>query len=362
MNREVTVQRVGMRPRLLDRYREFLPITEQTPRLTLGEGDTPLLHAPHLGAEIGCPHLYLKVEGMNPTGSFKDRGMVMAVAKAVERGATIVACASTGNTAASAAAYAGRAGLRCVVVLPAGYVAAGKLAQALAYGATVLAIDGTFDRALELVRDLVTATGAELVNSVNPLRLEGQKTGAFEVCDSLDGAPDVMALPVGNAGNITAYWRGFEEYRAAGIVSSVPSMWGFQAAGAAPLVEGRPVEHPETIATAIRIGKPARGQEALAAVRDSNGSIEAVTDEQIMEAYRTVAALEGVMCEPASAASIAGLMQRARRGEDLSSLRIVAVLTGHGLKDPTTALSLFQMPEPITPDLTALLAALNSAA
>lgn len=360
MNIEATTARQGARPRLLDRYRDFLPVTPQTPRLTLGEGDTPLLHASRLGAVIGCPQLYLKVEGMNPTGSFKDRGMVMAVAKAMERGATMMACASTGNTAASAAAYAGRAGLRCVVVLPAGYVAAGKLAQALAYGATVLPVDGTFDRALELVRELVDATGAELVNSLNPLRLEGQKTGAFEVCDALDGAPDVMALPVGNAGNITAYWRGFQEYRNAGRVRYVPSMWGFQAAGAAPLVAGHPVEHPETIATAIRIGKPARGHEALGAVQDSNGRIEAVTDEQIMEAYRTVAALEGVMCEPASAASLAGLFQRARGGEDFSSLRIVAVLTGHGLKDPAAALSLFQTPEPIAANLSALLAALGA--
>lgn len=361
MNREATIDHRTSRPVLLDRYRAFLPVTPETPHLTLGEGDTPLLHAPHLGAAIGCPHLYLKIEGMNPTGSFKDRGMVMAVAKAIECGATMVACASTGNTAASAAAYAGRAGLPCAVILPAGYVAAGKLAQALAYGAIVLPVAGTFDRALELVRELVSATGAELVNSVNPFRLEGQKTGAFEVCDALGRAPDVLALPVGNAGNITAYWRGFQEYRDAGKVLTVPAMWGFQAAGAAPLVEGRPVEHPETIATAIRIGKPARGEEALAVVRESAGSLAAVTDEEIMGAYQTVAALEGVMCEPASAASIAGLMQRARAGEDLSALHIVAVLTGHGLKDPNAALSLFQSPEPIAGDLPSLLAALETA-
>lgn len=360
MNLETPVNQRS-RPVLLDRYRDFLPVTLQTPRLTLGEGDTPLLPAARLGAAIGCSELYLKIEGMNPTGSFKDRGMVMAVAKAMEREATMVACASTGNTAASAAAYAGRAGLRCVVILPAGYVAAGKLAQALAYGATVLAIDGTFDRALELVRELVAETGAELVNSVNPFRLEGQKTGAFEVCDVLDRAPDVVALPVGNAGNITAYWRGFREYLRAGRIGSVPAMWGFQAAGAAPLVEGHAVEHPETVATAIRIGKPARGDEALAAVQESNGGIQAVSDEQIMEAYRTVAALEGVMCEPASAASIAGLIQHARTGKDLSNLRIVAILTGHGLKDPNAALSLFQTPEPIAADLHSLLAALEPA-
>jgi threonine synthase len=359
VNREAAVNR-ETRPALLDRYRDFLPVTPQTPRLTLGEGDTPLLPAPRLGAAIGCAELYLKIEGMNPTGSFKDRGMVMAVAKAMERGATMVACASTGNTAASAAAYAGRAGLRCVVILPAGYVAAGKLAQALAYGATVLAINGTFDRALELVREFVTETGAELVNSVNPFRLEGQKTGAFEVCDAIGRAPDVVALPVGNAGNITAYWQGFKEYRDAGKIDTAPAMWGFQAAGAAPLVNGHAVEHPETVATAIRIGKPARGGEALAAVRESGGSLAAVTDDQIMEAYRTVAALEGVMCEPASAASIAGLMQCARAGTDLSNLRIVAILTGHGLKDPNAALSLFQSPEPIGDNLPSLLAALGT--
>lgn len=342
------------------RYDDFLPVTVHTPALTLGEGNTPLLHAPHLGELIGCPNLFLKYEGMNPTGSFKDRGMVMAVAKAMERGARSVICASTGNTAAAAAAYAAAAGMRCCVVLPAGYVAPGKLAQALTYGAAVVPIDGGFDRALELVRQAVAATGAELVNSVNPYRIDGQKTAAFETCDALGRAPDVVALPVGNAGNITAYWRGYREYRDAGRVAAAPRMWGFQAAGAAPLVTGRPVEHPETLATAIRIGKPARGDEALAAIRESGGLLDAVTDEEIIEAYRLVASREGIMCEPASAAPIAGLLKRARSGDDLSDLTVVAILTGHGLKDPATALSLFQEQRPVAASLDSVLAVLEA--
>lgn len=324
---------------LLQRYRDFLPFSDPDP--ALGEGDTPLLRARRLGDAIGCPDLYLKVEGMNPTGSFKDRGMVVAVAGALRRGARAVICASTGNTAASAAAYAAAAGLRCAVVLPSGYVAPGKLAQALVYGANVIPIDGSFDVALDLVREAVQISGAELVNSVNPLRLEGQKTAAFEVCDSLGHAPDIVALPVGNAGNITAYWRGFSEYRAARRTDSTPEMWGFQAAGAAPLVTGRSVDHPETVASAIRIGKPARGEEALIAVNDSGGMLRAVSDDEIIAAYRLIAGREGVMCEPASAAPIAGLLQAARDGIDLSKRTVVAVLTGHGLKDPATALSLF---------------------
>jgi threonine synthase len=345
-------------PHLFERYRDLLPITDATPRLTLGEGDTPLLAAPRLAKIIGCRALFLKFEGMNPTGSFKDRGMVLAVAKAVERKAQAVLCASTGNTAASAAAYAAAAGLRCGVVLPAGYVAPGKLAQALAYGAQVVAIDGSFDQALDLVRQMVSASGAELVNSLNPSRLEGQKTAAFEVCDALEGAPDVVALPVGNAGNITAYWKGFREYREAGKVDAVPKMWGFQASGAAPLVEGHPIEHPQTLATAIRIGKPARGDEALAAVANSGGLMAAVTDGEIIEAYRLVAARQGIMCEPASAAAIAGLLRLSREGSDLSQLTIVAILTGHGLKDPTTALSLFADLLPVEPTLDVVLAAI----
>ena len=346
--------------RLFERYHDFLPVTPDTPRLTLGEGDTPLLPARHLGALLGCRHLFLKCEGMNPTGSFKDRGMVLAVAKALERSATSVVCASTGNTAASAAAYAAAARLRCLVILPAGYVALGKLAQALTYGATVVPVEGSFDRALQLVLETARASGAELVNSLNPVRLEGQKTAAFEVCDALGRAPDVLALPVGNAGNITAYWKGFRQYLIAGRVKSAPAMWGFQAAGAAPLVEGHPVEKPETVATAIRIGKPARGPEALAAVAESGGLLDAVTDEEIMEAYRLVACYEGVMCEPSSAAAIAGLRKRARLGDDLSDLTVVVVLTGHGLKDPATALSLFGEQHPVEASLDAILPLLET--
>jgi len=340
---------------LLERYRAFLPLTPNTPALSLGEGQTPLIHARHLGDMLGCGRLYLKFEGMNPTGSFKDRGMVLAVAKAVERGARDVICASTGNTAASAAAYAASAGLRCLVVLPAGYVAPGKLAQALTYGARVVPIDGTFDRALELVREAVAVGEAELVNSVNPFRLEGQKTAAFEVCDVLEPAPDAVALPVGNAGNITAYWRGFCQYQEAGKTSTAPRMWGFQAAGAAPLVDGHPVEHPTTIATAIRIGKPARGDEALAAVAASGGLLRSVSDGEILAAYRSVASCEGVMCEPASAAPLAGIRKLGEEGYDLSGMTIVAVLTGHGLKDPATALAQFAELTPVEATLEALL-------
>jgi threonine synthase len=344
---------------LLARYRSFLPVTAHTPDLSLGEGNTPLIRARHLPDLLGGAELFLKIEGMNPTGSFKDRGMVLAVAKARERGARTVVCASTGNTAASAAAYAAAAGIRCCVVLPAGYVAPGKLAQALTYGAVVVPIEGSFDDALGLVRLAVERTGAELVNSINPFRLEGQKTGAFEICDALGSAPDVLALPVGNAGNITAYWKGFGEYRTAGEIQEVPRMWGFQAAGAAPLVLGAPVERPETVATAIRIGKPARGDEALAAVRDSCGRLEIVTDDEILEAYRLVASCEGIMCEPASAASIAGLLKLVRGGEKLSGLTIAAVLTGHGLKDPATALAQHGELTPIPPDADRLLAILG---
>jgi threonine synthase len=339
---------------LLCRYRDFLPVSERTPSITLGEGGTPLIRSVHLKDLLGCRDLYLKFEGANPTGSFKDRGMVMAIAGALEREARSVICASTGNTAASAAAYAAAASMRCCVVLPAGYVAPGKLAQALIYGAAVAPIKGSFDTALELVVQAARETGAELVNSLNPNRLEGQKTAAFEVCDELGGPPDVLALPVGNAGNITAYWRGFKEYRAAGRIDRLPRMWGFQAEGAAPLVTGRPVDNPETVATAIRIGRPARGKEALAAVSESNGRLHAVTDEEILEAYRLTAGSEGLMCEPASAAPIAGLLRLARSGQDLSDLTIVAVLTGHGLKDPATALAQFGELMPIEPALGAI--------
>ncbi len=327
------------RPRLLERYRRFLPVTDSTPVLSLGEGATPLIHATRLGESIGVPHLYLKIEGQNPTGSFKDRGMVMAVSKALEAGATAIVCASTGNTSASAAAYGAAAGLEVIVILPKGQIAFGKLLQALVAGARVVAIDGNFDQALQVVRGLAEQDEhpVTLVNSVNPFRLDGQKTAAFEVCDDLGRAPDILAIPVGNAGNISAYWAGFKEYASAGIVPSTPAMWGFQAAGAAPIVLGRRVERPETVATAIRIGDPASWEKAVAARDESGGRVEAVTDDEILAAYRDLPRLAGVFCEPASAASIAGIRKMAAAGHLDPGATVVAVLTGHGLKDPHTA-------------------------
>ncbi len=324
------------RPRLLDRYAAFLPLTDAAPRLSLGEGATPLVHAERLGEAWGIPDLHLKLEGANPTGSFKDRGMVMAVAKAVEEGAIAIACASTGNTSASAAAYGAAAGLEVVVVLPAGKIAAGKLLQAQVAGARVLAVRGNFDAALAAVRQLAEQDEhpITLVNSVNPYRLEGQKTAAFEVCDDLGGPPDVLAIPVGNAGNISAYWMGFRAYREAGVTDRLPRMWGFQAAGAAPIVLGHPVEQPETFATAIRIGNPASWAMATAARDESGGLIEAVTDDEIYAAYRDVVRLAGIYCEPASAASLAGVRKLRAEGRLEPGARVVCVLTGHGLKDP----------------------------
>lgn len=323
---------------LIERYRDFLPVTDATPVVSLAEGSTPLLPAPCLGAELGI-ELFLKLEGLNPTGSFKDRGMTMAVSKGVEEGATAVICASTGNTSASAAAYAGRAGIRSIVIIPEGKIAAGKLAQAITHGAEVLSITGNFDQALAIVREIVTRFPVQLVNSINPYRLEGQKTGAFEVVDDLGDAPDYLAIPVGNAGNITAYWNGFNEYRQKGLCQGLPRMLGFQAAGAAPLVLGHPVAEPETIATAIRIGNPARGDEALGAARDSGGLIDAVTDDEILAAYHLVAEKEGTFCEPASAASLAGVISKRRAGVIEDGACVVCVLTGHGLKDPDTAIT-----------------------
>lgn len=327
------------RPRLMERYRRFLPVTDATPSLTLGEGATPLVHAPRLGAAIGAPNLYLKVEGQNPTGSFKDRGMVVAVAKALESGAKAIVCASTGNTSASAAAYGAAAGLEVIVILPRGQIALGKLLQALVAGARVVAIDGNFDQALAIVRSLAEQDEhpVTVVNSVNPFRLLGQQTAAFEICDDLGRAPDILAIPVGNAGNISAYWAGFGAYTEAGLMDAPPQMWGFQAAGAAPLVHGRRVDAPETIATAIRIGDPASWDKAIAARDESGGRIEAVTDDEILAAYRDLARQEGVFCEPASAASVAGVRAMAERGELDPAMTVVAVLTGHGLKDPKTA-------------------------
>ena len=332
------------RPRLMDRYAAFLPITPATPNLSLGEGCTPLVHARNLGRMIGVPLLHLKVEGMNPTGSFKDRGMVVAVAKALEAGSRAIVCASTGNTAASAAAYGAAVRLETVVVLPKGQIAAGKLLQAQMAGAQVVGVDGNFDQALAAVRDLVDDNSAAdrpitLVNSVNPHRLAGQKTAAFEVCEDLGGTPDYLAIPVGNAGNISAYWQGFTDYRDAGLVETRPAMLGFQAAGAAPLVVGHPIDAPETVATAIRIGNPASADKALKARDESGGVIEAVTDEEILATYRDLARYEGIFCEPASAASVAGVRRMAAAGRIDPGATIVCVLTGHGLKDPDTAMS-----------------------
>jgi threonine synthase len=328
----------GVRPVLTERYRRFLPITDATPQLALGEGFTPLVAAPRLGARIGVPRLHLKLEGLNPTGSFKDRGMVVAVAKALEAGSRSIICASTGNTSASAAAYGAAAGLEVAVVLPKGAIAIGKLLQALITGARVIAVDGNFDAALRIVRELTDgpAARATLVNSVNPFRIQGQKTAAFEICDDLGESPDVLANPVGNAGNITAYWAGFTDYAMAGIVERRPRMFGFQAAGAAPIVAGHPIEYPETVATAIRIGNPATWAGAVAARDESGGRIDAVTDDEILAAYRALAELEGVFCEPSSAASVAGVTTVAREGA-LADQLVVCVLTGSGLKDPTTA-------------------------
>ncbi|MGD8486706.1 MAG: threonine synthase [Chloroflexota bacterium] len=331
---------LGRRPRLMERYADFLPLTEATPPLGLGEGFTPLVQTCGLGQALGLPRLHLKVEGQNPTGSFKDRGMVVAVAKAIEGGARAVICASTGNTSASAAAYAAAAGIEAVIVLPRGKIAAGKLLQGHAAGARVVAVDGNFDDALRVVRAMTAERDAEypveLVNSVNPYRLEGQKTAAFEICEDLGGAPDYLAIPVGNAGNISAYWKGFKEYRDVGLVETAPKMLGFQAEGASPLVLGHDVEEPHTVATAIRIGKPASGHLALAARDESGGLIEAVSDEEILAAYRDIARLEGIFCEPASAASVAGLRKMAAAGRIDPEATIVAVLTGVGLKDPDT--------------------------
>ncbi len=323
---------------ILNRYADWLPLNEQTPRLSLCEGNTPLIPSVRLSERLGAD-VYLKYEGANPTGSFKDRGMVLAVAKAAEAGSKTVICASTGNTSAAAAAYAGRAGLQAVILIPDGYVALGKLAQAMMYGAKIIAIRGNFDEALTLVRELSETMPVTVVNSINPYRLDGQQTAAFEVCDALGQAPDLLCIPVGNAGNISAYWKGFRAYRDGGKVKNTPRMFGFEAEGAAAIVRGEPIDHPETFATAIRIGKPASWDLAVAAARDSGGAIESVTDDQIREAYQLVAT-EGVLAEPASAASVAGLLQLAEAGRIERGQTIVCVLTGNGLKDPDSAMKL----------------------
>lgn len=347
-------------PGVVERYRSHLPLAESTPAISLLEGNTPLVSAPRLAEALGVPgRLYLKLEGLNPTGSFKDRGMTVAVSKAADEGAAAVICASTGNTAASAAAYAARAGLKAYVLIPRGKVAAGKLSQAVVHGATVAAIEGNFDRGLELVSAIARAHAVTIVNSINPYRIHGQKTAAFEVCDALGDAPDYHLLPVGNAGNITAYWMGYREYFDGGVTQRKPKMMGFQAAGAAPIVVGHAVESPETVATAIRIGNPASWHGAVAARDESGGGIDAVTDEEILEAYRMVAATEGVFAEPASAAAIAGLAKVNASHRLPSTSVIVCTLTGHGLKDPSVAKDACPEPTVTAADLNAVLEVLQ---
>jgi threonine synthase len=343
---------------VIEEFRDRLPVTAATPVVTLREGGTPLVPAPRLSALTSCD-VHLKVEGLNPTGSFKDRGMTLAISKAAEEGSKAVICASTGNTSASAAAYAVRAEMICAVLVPRGKIAMGKLAQALVHGARLLQVDGNFDDCLNLARDLADNHPVSLVNSVNEFRIEGQKTAAFEICDALGEAPDVHCLPVGNAGNITAYWKGYKEYAADGSTSTHPVMRGFQAAGAAPIVNGAPVLSPSTIATAIRIGNPASWQQALAARDESGGAIEAVTDRDILSAYRLLAREEGVFVEPASAASVAGLLQAHRDGSLPSGLRVVCTVTGNGLKDPEWAIAGAPAPVTIPADVGAAAAALD---
>jgi len=324
---------------LINQYRQYLPVSETTPVVTINEGNTPLIKAENLAKKIGLNvTVYLKYEGANPTGSFKDRGMTMAVSKAVEAGSNAIICASTGNTSAAAAAYGAKAGLKTFVLIPDGYIALGKLSQAMMYGAEVIAIDGNFDEALEIVRELSEKYPITLVNSVNPYRIEGQKTAAFEICDALGKSPDYLCIPVGNAGNITAYWKGFTEYNEKGIVASKPKMFGFEAEGAAAIVKGERIYKPETIATAIRIGNPASWDYAVLAQKESGGTIDLVTDKEIIDAYKLMASCEGVLAEPASAASVAGLIKAAKAGLIQEDSTVVCVLTGNGLKDPDSAM------------------------
>ncbi len=326
-----------MKKGVLERYRNYLPLTDDTPMFSLGEGDTPLVKSRRLAGVVGCEELYFKLEGCNPTGSFKDRGMVVAVAKALEAGGTSIVCASTGNTSASAAAYGAYCGLATTVLVPRGNIAKGKLAQAITYGARIMLINGNFDDALSIVRTLAQKHPIVLVNSLNPNRIQGQKTAAFEVVEELGDAPDFVFIPVGNAGNITAYWLGFTEAHGHGWAETKPRMMGFQAEGAAPIVRGAPIENPETIASAIRIGNPASWKGAVKARDESGGIIDMVSDDEIMEAYKLMASTEGIFCEPASAASVAGLLKLSRQGVHLSDRRIVCIITGTGLKDPDRA-------------------------
>ena len=345
---------------VIERYREYLPVTDRTPVITLLEGSTPLIRADRLAAKI-APNLmiYLKCEGLNPTGSFKDRGMTMAISKAVEEGSKAVMCASTGNTSASAAAYAAKAGIACIVLIPKGNIALGKLSQAMIHGAKVIQVEGNFDDALNLVVEITNKYPITLVNSLNPYRIEGQKSGAFEICDVLGGPPDFHAIPVGNAGNITAYWKGYKEYLEHGKINRLPKMIGFQAAGAAPIVLGHPVEKPETIATAIRIGNPASWKQAVAARDESGGLIDIVTDEEILEAYKMLASTEGIFCEPASAASVAGVRKKAAQGYFKDPATVVCILTGHGLKDPDCAIKNATQPLVVQPKMDVLLKVLG---
>lgn len=349
---------------IIEKYRGYLPVSEKTPVVTLQEGNTPLLFSRALSSRLGKGfEVYLKYEGMNPTGSFKDRGMTLAVSKAKESGSRAIICASTGNTSASAAAYAARAGLRCVVLIPEGAIALGKLAQALIHGAKVLAIRGNFDDALGLVKETTSRYPITLVNSLNPYRLEGQKTGAFEICDYLKEAPDYQCIPVGNAGNITAYWKGYKEYRKAGKIKSLPKLLGFQAQGAAPIVKGYPIKNPRTIATAIRIGNPASWKQAESARDESGGLIDAVSDKEILDSYKLLASREGIFVEPASAASVAGLLKLVKKGffkrntDDgiRKTKKIVCILTGHGLKDPERAIKTVKQPKVIKAELKTVL-------
>ena len=343
---------------LIEEYRDRLPVSDATPVVTLREGGTPLVYACTISELTGC-EVWLKYDGANPTGSFKDRGMTMAISKAAEAGAKVVICASTGNTSASAAAYATKAGMRSAVLVPQGKIAMGKLAQAIVHGATLLQVDGNFDDCLRVARELADRFPVELVNSVNPARIEGQKTASFEVVDQLGRAPDIHALPVGNAGNITAYWKGYVEYAADGVAASRPRMWGFQAEGSAPIVRGHRVDHPETIATAIRIGNPASWEQAEAARDDSGGLIDAVTDEEILAAYRMLADREGLFCEPASAASVAGVLKLHASGALDPGQMIVCTLTGNGLKDPQWALEGAADPVVVPVDVSAAARALG---
>ncbi|MEI0540833.1 threonine synthase [Brachyspira pilosicoli] len=329
---------------LLREYREYLPITDKTPLITLHEGNTPLIKAEKIGKELGGIELYFKYDGLNPTGSFKDRGMVMAVAKALEDGSKAIMCASTGNTSASAAAYAARSGIQCIVVIPDGNIALGKLAQALMYGAKVIAIKGNFDEALKAVVDITNKYPITLVNSINPFRLQGQKTSAFEICDTLGKAPDYLAIPVGNAGNISAYWMGFKEYKENGKVSNLPKMIGFEAEGSAAIVQNRVIENPQTLATAIKIGNPASWKLAVNAANESNGFIDSVTDDEILEAYKMLTREEGIFAEPASAASLAGVIKTYKTGKLKKGDVVVSVLTGNGLKDPDNAIKICNAP------------------